>query len=171
MKNIVLFLLISVIGFDFSGQSYYSPNLRGTEILDSLSIPYLPIYNRANNYGFSESYKSKFISTFGNRLNYVPTNEHLDLSFQSFISDKIFVSNEDKIYNMLFAYYENYVVGSARIPIKDTNYYAVWIVETYTKSNDSFSTILYFELKDGRFETIFENIDLVKEGNMKVRYQ
>ena len=157
MKNIVLFLLISVICFDFSGQSYYSPNLRGTEILDSLSIPYLPIYNRANNYGFSESYKSKFISTFGNRLKYVPTSERLDLSFQSFVSDKIFVSSQDDIYNTLFSYYENYVVGSARVPIKNTNYCAVWIVETYTKSNDSFSTILYFERKDGRFETIFEN--------------
>ena len=171
MKNIVLFLFISMIGFDFYGQSYYSPNLRGTEILDSLSIPYLPIYNRVNNCGFSENYREKFISVFGNRLNYIPTSNQLDLSYDFFISDKLFANEKDDLYNNLFAYYSNYVVGSARIPIIDKKYYAVWVVETYTKSNDSFSTILYLERKDGKFEIIFENIDLVKEGNMKIRYQ
>ena len=83
MKNTfitITFVLLSLVSF--SQPKYYSPNYYCDYLLDSLQIPYLPIDLRVSGKGFSESYKEKFIKTFGNDLQYIPVHLESDIPIE-----------------------------------------------------------------------------------------
>ena len=141
-------------------------------LLDSLQIPYLPIDLRVSGKGFSESYKEKFIKTFGNDLQYIPVHLESDIPIELFLFNKNLATERDVIYEQLLIGFEYFVVSYSVIPVKGKLHKSIWLVETYCKSVNSYGTILYYENFDGKFQTIFENYLPIPYGALsKINYE
>jgi len=159
MKTIIvtITLIVSSITF-FSQPTYFSPNDWALYTLDSLSdVPYMPMNVRYNK-KYSESFKEKFINYFGKDLQFIPEYSIYDMSYECFISDKKFAYDDDDIYNFVIIGCQNYVVGKSIVPIKSEKYKSIWILELYSKMNDTYCSPFFYERHDGTLEKIYFNL-------------
>ena len=167
----VVFIFISLVSF--SQTSYFSPNLYTVRILDSLSIPYLPINLRVRNEGFSKKFKSQHLNYFGEDFRYNPYTLSSDLSFKDFIKDKEMVNENDYMYVSILSGLNITVIGNSVIPIYDEKNSSVIILELYCKNSENFdcyTTIALYETKEGKFDYINENFELATSNGWSMVY-
>lgn len=157
MKTIILTItfIVSSITY-FSQPKYYNNSCYQLYVLDSLSIPYIPMGVRVSG-KYSESFKEKFINFFGSDLQFIPEYSLYSLTFNDFISNKKFTSEKDKMFVAISSDNE-YVVGQSEVPIKSNIYKSIWIIEMHCTSNNSYYSDVFFEKNDGTFEKIWQNL-------------
>lgn len=156
MKTIIVTIAFIVSSITcFSQSEYCGPHNRALYILDSLtSVPYIPMDARYKK-RYSESFKEKFINYFGKDLQFIPEYSIYDMSYESFISDKTYASEDDSLYNSLMSSFGLYVVGKSVVPVeKSDKYKSIWILELYCKCNNNYCTPIFYELKNGELEYI-----------------
>ena len=173
MKNTILTITFILLSFISNSQTrYYPPNFYSEYLLDSLSIPYLPINLRVSGQGFSESYKQKFMEKFGNDFDFIPKTSNEDIPIEFFVFNKNFASERDDIYHQLMSGFEFEVLSKSIVPVNGILHKSIWIVEVYGKATDQYSAILYYENYDGKFQTIFDNfLPIPPESISKNKYQ
>lgn len=161
MKSTIITITFILLSFISNSQSIYlSPNFYTIKVLDSLSIPYLPISFRAMGHGYSEKYKNEHINFFGDSFDFVPQYSETDISFKKFFEGKESINETEKWFVDVLSNLEVYVVGSSLIHISHKTNKSILILETYGKLSNSYETLVFYETKDNKFDLIDENIDL-----------
>jgi hypothetical protein len=161
MKKSILTIAIVLLSFISNSQTLYlSPNFYTEKVLDSLSIPYLPIGYRVLGRGYSEKFKKQYTDFFGNTFDFIPQHTETDITFKEFFQNKKGVNEIEEWFIGVMSNTEVYVIGSFSVPISHKTNKSILILETYTKLSDSYETLVFFETKDDKFYVINENIDL-----------
>lgn len=168
----LVFIFLSLVSF--SQTSYFSPNLYTVRILDSLSIPYLPINLRVRDEGFSKKFKTQHLSYFGEDLRYSPYTLPSDVSFKDFMKGKEMVNENDYMYVSILSGLNITIIGNSEIPIYDEKNSSVIILELYCKNSEEFScytSIVLYETKEGKFDYINENFELATLDGWSMVYK
>ena len=173
MKSAIITITFILLSFVSNSQTrYYPPNFYCQYLLDSLSIPYLPINLRVSGQGFSESYKEKFIESFGGDFNFIPKTTDADITIDLFVFNKNFTSDRDVMFHQLMSGFKYVVISKSIVPVKGILHKSIWIVEVYGKATDQYNVIFYYENHDGKFKTIFEDFLPIPTGKLlKIDYQ
>ncbi len=175
MKNTILTITFILLSFICNSQTeYFAPNLYTTKVLDSLDVPYLPINLRVKDEGFSKNFKSKHLEYFSKDLRYNPHTLETDISFKEFISGKEMVDEKDFMYVSILSGLNITVIGSSVIPLFDDENSSIMILELHCNSSNSFNcytTIAFYETKDGKFNYINENLEPIVSNNWEMSYK
>jgi len=164
MKTIIATIAFIVSSFTFFSQpKYYNNSSYQLYVLDSLSIPYIPMGVRVSG-EYSESFKEKFINFFGTDFQFIPEYSINSLPYKMFIANKKFTSEKDKMFIGIGSNNE-YIVGHSQIPIKSDIYKSIWIIEIHCTSNNQYYPDVFFEKKDGTFEKIWQNLSYPASGS------
>lgn len=151
--------LILLFLFSNAQAIYLSPNFHALRVLDSLSIPYLPISYRVMGRGYSEEFKNEFISMFGETFQFIPQYTESDVSFKDAFGGKEAVDESERWLLDVLSNLEVFVLGSFRVPLTHESDEAIWIIETYGKISNSYETIVFAETKENKVYVINEDID------------
>jgi hypothetical protein len=158
MKTLILTIFITLLSLISNSQTvYFGGDYCSLYVLDSLSIPYIPMDVRTCERKYSENNKKKFVDFFGSNFSFIPIYSFYDMSYESFVSDKKFIKEDDDIFNFFMIGFDCYVVNQFSTPIKSKKYKSIWIVEIYCKKNDTYTMIVMYEDKSGLFEVIHSN--------------
>jgi hypothetical protein len=173
MKSTIITITFILLSFISNAQrKYFYPNLYSSYLLDSLSIPYIPMELRVSGEEYSKNFEKKFIEFFGDDLSFNPNESSDYLAYELFTFNKEFVSERDSFFNFFMSDFECYVVGQSCIPMKNYKFKSIWIVELHSTLNDTYCVVLFHEHMDGRFEPIYEKASLVSDEYFdKQKYQ
>jgi hypothetical protein len=175
MKSTILTITFVLLSFFSNAQiQYFSPNLYTIKVLDSLGIPYLPIKFRVRGEGFSQKFKSEYVSHFGEDLRYSPYTLPTDQSFKNYIQNKEMEYENDYMYVSILSNLNITVVGESVIPIVDEKNSSVIVLELFCKNSGGFeyyTVIVFYETKDGKFDYINENFELATLNGWSMEYE
>lgn len=176
MKKTVSVFLLLLLPFLGQSQLYRFCNFYAKFYLDSLNIPYLPLNERS---GISElptmstdKSKKKHKDFFKHTtVCEVPDTNGPRIKIVDFLSTYNFSSEDDLFVLGVMVKYDFLVTGFADIPIKTEEFKLLEILEIYDPTIDEYSTILLRKYKNGSWDYVNENMELMSKQNFVVDYE
>lgn len=126
--------------------------------MDSLEAPYIPIDRRVSGKGFSDAFKQRFTQMFGDDLEFIPKTSENDVPLDLFFFNKELATERDLIFHQLMSGLQYQVISHTIVPLQNSLFKSIWILEIHGNASDQYNTVMYFERHDGKFQTIFENL-------------